>query len=200
MRVQVPASGIRDAVDEVFRDPAYNRVSLLDRLLAWFGDVLEAVLSRIAPGTAPGGVYWILVIVIALVALGVAIRLGAFVALDRRAVRRLAAGMGGAGGAGRDAWALAADHASRGDHTAAAHALYTALLGSIAAGGHLDLHESKTTGDYVRELARRRAAFLAGFRDFARTYDFVIYGLGACDRDRYDRLHFLARNIVKVNG
>jgi hypothetical protein len=145
-------------------------------------------------------VYWILVALVVLIVLAVVIRAGAFILLEHRSTRRLASGVGGAGVVGTDPWAAAAAHASRGDYTSAAHALYIALLGSIAARGHVDVHESKTTGDYVRELARRRAGFLAGFRDFARTYDFVIYGLGACDRDRYDRLYGLARNIAEVNG
>ena len=46
---------------------------------------------------------------------------------------------------------------------------------------------SKTAGDYVREVRRRASPIFPSLRDFARAYDIVIYGLGECDRERYER-------------
>jgi hypothetical protein len=99
-----------------------------------------------------------------------------------------------------DAWQLARGHAARGDYTAAAHALYAALLDAIAGRGEIDLHESKTIGDYLRDLVTRSSTRVPRFREFARSYEVVIYGLGFCDRDRYERLHGLAQRVVESGG
>ena len=100
-------------------------------------------------------------------------------------------------GHGTDWWQRAHELASHDDYTGAAHALYLALLGSVAHRGLITLHESKTTGDYLRELRRRPDSVdLPLFTDFTRSYETVIYGLGTCDRERYTRLDTLAGNIV----
>jgi hypothetical protein len=52
----------------------------------------------------------------------------------------------------------------------------------------------------VREVRRRAPPLFAGFRDFARAYEVVIYGIGACNRDRYERLLALALPIVRPGG
>jgi hypothetical protein len=95
-----------------------------------------------------------------------------------------------------DPWALAQRLAADGNYTDAAHALYQGLLLLLARYDHLRLHESKTVGDYARELRQRSSQRFAPFRDFARTYEVVVYGLGTCDRDRYDRLERLAEAIT----
>jgi uncharacterized protein DUF4129 len=100
---------------------------------------------------------------------------------------------------GRDWWNIAQDSASRGDYTAAAHALYLALLGSVARRGLVSLHDSKTTGDYLRELRRKPDAVdLPRFTDFTRSYETVIYGIGTCDQERYTRLSLLAGGILGI--
>ena len=98
---------------------------------------------------------------------------------------------------GIDWWKRAHELASRDDYTGAAHALYLALLGSVAQRGLITLHESKTTGDYVRELRRKPDSVdLPVFTDFTRSYETVIYGIGTCDRERYARLDTLAGFII----
>lgn len=115
--------------------------------------------------------------------------------------------VGGAPGAARvggrrrgeftgDPWAQAQRLAAAGNYTDAAHALYQGLLLALARRDNLRLHESKTVGDYARELRSRSSQRFAPFRDFARTYEVVVYGLGTCDRDRYDRLQRLAEAIT----
>ncbi|MEO7101883.1 MAG: DUF4129 domain-containing protein [Gemmatimonadaceae bacterium] len=100
---------------------------------------------------------------------------------------------------GTDWWQTAQRHASDGDYTAAAHALYLALLGSAARRGLVSLHESKTTGDYLREVRRRPDAIdLPGFVDFTRSYETVIYGIGICDQERYSRLSNIAGALLGV--
>jgi Domain of unknown function (DUF4129) len=95
-----------------------------------------------------------------------------------------------------DPWALAQRLATAGNYTDAAHALYQGLLLALARRDHLRLHESKTVGDYARELRSRSSQRFTPFRDFARTYEVVVYGLGTCDRERYDRLQRLAEVIT----
>ena len=90
--------------------------------------------------------------------------------------------------------------AARGDYTAAAHALYAALLDAGARQDQIKIHPSKTAGDYVREVRRISSPIFPGFRDFARAYEFVIYGLGVCDRERYERLLSIALPIVAPHG
>lgn len=96
-----------------------------------------------------------------------------------------------------DWWATAQRLAAEGDYTAAAHALYLALLTAAALRGLVSLHDSKTTGDYLREL--RRAANrseLNHFTDFTRSYETVIYGIGSCDSARFTRLRALAASML----
>ena len=100
----------------------------------------------------------------------------------------------------RDPWAAAPEDAARGDYTAAAHALYQALLESAARRGELRLHHSKTLGDYVRELRARSSALFGRFRDFARAYETVIYGIGVCDRERFERLRALALPVIRPDA
>jgi hypothetical protein len=100
----------------------------------------------------------------------------------------------------RDAWTVAQELAASGDFTGAAHALYIALIGSLATRDLLRLHPSKTIGDYLRELRRRPAAPTQAVYEFARTYELVAYGLRPCDADRYARLHALATRVMEHRG
>lgn len=96
-----------------------------------------------------------------------------------------------------DWWTTAQTLAAHDDYTGAAHALYLALIGSAARRGLVSLHESKTTGDYLRELRRKPDAIdLPRFTDFTRSYETVIYGIGTCDRDRFTTLNTLAGNLL----
>jgi hypothetical protein len=96
-----------------------------------------------------------------------------------------------------DWWSAAHALAAREDYTGAAHALYLALIALASRSGLVALHESKTTGDYLRELRRRPGTFdLPRFTDFTRSYEMVIYGIGTCDRDRYIRLNRLAGELI----
>lgn len=94
--------------------------------------------------------------------------------------------------------ATARELATSGDFTAAAHALYLALLTSIAQQGLVLLDESKTTGDYLRELRQRThdAANTRWFDEFTRSYEVVIYGAGVCDSERYSKLDSLAGTLL----
>ena len=192
--MQIPAAAARDTVAAVFRQPAYDRSlreTLWSRVAAWIAGWFDR-LGNVASGSPV--LYWASIALLAsLVALVVA-RV-AYVAYARRewsegGARRRAAVRGG------DPWVLARELSQAGRFTEAAHALYAALLARLAQSERLRLHPSKTAGDYARELRARASAAFPRFRDFARAYDVVVYGLGWCDRDRYERLYALAAPLL----
>lgn len=120
-------------------------------------------------------------------------------------VRRTARTVAGHRAPHDDWWELATRLAGERRFVDAAHALYVALLSSAAARGLLAIDESKTTGDYLRELRRAQngppsrrlsAAELAGWRDFVREYETVVYRLGDCDETCYGTLRGLATTAL----
>ena len=189
---------VHDTVEAVFRDPAYARGVLrtpewLRRVGRWLVDLLGDV--RVPFDASPVLFWGAVALLVTLAALVVARAIWA--ARQRRLVL---AGEGPrrARGSGlpRDQWLAAQALAARGDFTEAAHALYRALLATLARRGQVKLHPSKTVGDYVRELRARSSVLFARFRDFARSYEVVVYGVGWCDEERWKRLHALAEPIV----
>jgi hypothetical protein len=159
--------------------------------VSWIGDQL-AKLFR-AAADSPVVTRTVVAVVAALVV--VLLARAAYVRWQRRAAfpTRRAAGRVGL----EDPWSAAAALAARGDHTAAAHALYAALLARLARRERLRRHPSKTAGDYVRELRALASPAHAPFRAFARDYDVVVYGIGTCDAERYARLLGLADGVLR---
>jgi len=195
---ELPESMIRDTVAAVFRDPAYNGTSLLQQLGAWLLELLRELLLRFRPGGAAAPIIWMIMILVVLLVAAVIARSIWLLDVQRRiGVTGTASGVRGARA---DPWAAARMHAARGDHTAAAHSLYAAILEAIAGRGEIELHEAKTIGDYLRELATRSSAMFGRFREFARSYETVIYGIGFCDRERFERLYGMADAIVGSRG
>ena len=186
---------MRDAIRAVFAQRAYDRsvlTSIWDRLLAnflrWLGEILGAV-SR------SGAAHQAAIVVIVLLLVIIAVRIVLALMSGDLVLRRVGPGWT-ASGKGGDAWADAQRLAAAGRFTDAAHALYAALLRALAARDQVRIHPSKTVGDYTRELRRRSSALVTPYREFARSYEVVIYGLGHCDRERYDRLYALARTML----
>ena len=196
--MQLPAATIQDTVAAVFRDPAYNRTSLLGRFFSWLWSLIQAVFSRFDGRAAPTWVFWVLV---SLSTAGVLLLLMRWAyawhaSRDLRTQRRAALGQAGLE-IDADAWQSALALAARGDYTAAAHALYAGLIRVFARRGEVVLHDSKTIGDYGRDLSARSSPQLGSYREFARSYERVIYGVGTCDRPTYERLLGLARPIAE---
>ena len=191
-------AAIHDTVEAVFRQSAYARGTLrapgwLRRFLHWLGELFGD--ARITVDASPVLFWGSVALLVTLAVLVVGRR--AWAARQRRP------GVAGAGGRRqrgtglpRDPWLAAQALAARGDFTEAAHALYHALLATLARRGLVKVHPSKTAGDYVRELRARSSALFSRFRDFARSYEAVVYGVGWCDRERWERLHALAEPIV----
>jgi hypothetical protein len=191
---------IRDSIAAVFRQHAYERAlqdTLWQRFLEWARRVLGGgmdVLSRVP------GIRWVALGLLSVLAVALIAR--AIYSLRRRpALAAAAAGRTADLLAGEsDPWSLAERLAAAGRHTDAAHALYVASLRALERDERLQLHPSRTIGDYVRDLRMRSSLLFGRFREFARSYEFVVYGLGSCDRDRYERLRQLATPIVRPNA
>jgi hypothetical protein len=191
-------SAVTDALTAVFRQRAYDRSvpqTIMGRIWQWIVDQLGRGLRTVAH--TPGG-RWIFLGLLGLLALALIIhlltsRVGDAPGAEWRTSRRR-------GENAADPWAAAQRFAAAGNYTEAAHELYQGLLRALARRDNIRLHESKTVGDYTRELRARSSQRFAPFREFARTYEVVVYGLGTCDQDRYDRLHRLAVSIAAPAG
>ena len=164
--------------------------------MAWLASQFERY--RQAIGESPV-LHWTSIAVLALLVAAVAGR-AAYLAWVHRGVRSAASRTARARArTAGDPWLAAQALAAAGDYTGAAHALYAALLETVARRERLTLHPSRTVGDYVRDLRTRSSSLFGRFREFARSYETVVYGLGECDRERYERLHALATATI-ANG
>lgn len=201
---QIPERTIHQTVEEIFRAREFQRSTLLNRFWFWLGSLLARFFAWLTRGVhalrhSPP-LYWVVVVTLGVL---VAIAVARLLYLWRVRTARRASGEDWdqqAAVARGDAWAAAQRLAASGNYTAAAHALYAALLDAGARKQQLRLHPSKTAGDYVREVRRRSPAAFPIFRDFARSYEIVIYGVGECNRERYERLFSIALPIVRPNG
>lgn len=205
MMLQASVPRIREAVRTALRAPGYHGVSPLERFLSWLGDELSRFLDWLFRPLRHLGTHrsvsWAVLIVL-LVVLAALVALAAYQSWRRRdrSVAGLRLTTSGRAGRARDPWLAAQELAAGGNFTDAAHALYRALLELGARRGELRLHPSKTAGDYVRELRARSSRMLQRFREFARAYDTVIYGIGSCDRERYERLRTIALAIADADA
>lgn len=192
---QIGNPAVADTVAAVFRSKPFAQhgmVSIGQLFLQWVLATIERILEFAARHPAIGAVLRVAVgiavlALLARIAYAVFLRYSPSIAPSRTAdtVRN------------RDWWASSQQLAATGDYTGAAHALYLALITAAARRGSVSLHESKTTGDYLREVRRRPADIdVRRFTDFTRSYETVIYGVGTCDRDRYTTLSTLALSIL----
>jgi hypothetical protein len=189
------ASAIHDTVAAIARQPAYAvplRQSILGRIVAWvFARIADLV--RLFQGSRDLRVLSLVAAGLILVAI-----VGRIVVARQVDVIRKREGFGADFGAGarRDFWNLARELAERGDHVAASHALYAAVIDALTRSGSIAFHSSKTSGDYARELTRRGLANASEFRAFARYFDRVVYGASSVAADDYARLVDMAARLV----
>jgi hypothetical protein len=190
-------SAIADTVAAVFRSKDFadrHTISIGEIIAQWIWSIFTRFLGFAASHPIVGLVLRFFLGAVALIVLA-RIAYGLLLHYSPSAIgrERLDAGRG------TDWFRVAQEYASQQDYTGAAHALYLALLGSVARRGLVSLHESKTTGDYLRELRRKPDAIdLPRFADFTRSYETVIYGIGTCDADRYARLNALAASLLNI--
>jgi hypothetical protein len=189
-----PATTVRDTVVAITQDAAYDRsvtASVWEYLLGWFADALFGLLDILPDWD--GGRFLVVGLAVLLVVL-----IAARIVLQSRARREHWAGVRGTGGARRstDSMVEAERLAAAGDYLAAAHHLCAALLAASARRGEVTLHPAKTTGDYAREMRRRRAPSEQAFQRFRTRYDRVVYDLQACSPDEYSQLVEAARPML----
>jgi len=190
-------AAIADTVAAVFRSSAFaghGTVSIGELIAEWIWNLVLRFFGFAQSHPAVGLVFRItlglaLLLVLARIVYGLIARFAPSAIEMRRfeSVRRT------------DWWSTAQTLAAQNDYTGAAHALYLALIGAAARRGLVSIHESKTTGDYLRELRRKPDAIdLPRFTDFTRSYETVIYGIGTCDRDRFTTLSSLAGTLLNA--
>ena len=186
---------IHDTVDAIARQPVYAvplRRSLLGRLIGWLferlGDLIE--LFRGSRDLRVASVVAAALILFAIIGRIV-------IARQIDTVRRRGGYHANLGkGERRDYWTLARELAANGDHVAASHAVYAAVIDSLARSGVVTFHSSKTSGDYARELFRRGAANASEFRAFGRYFDRVVYGAATVAPEEYARLADIGQKLV----
>ena len=198
----VPPEVLRDTLAAIFRDHAYTRgarATVWQRISSWLGDQFSRLLEAIGGSSGAQWTARVLLGVVALLLVGRLLYVAWAAWQVRNGPHALGAGRLAARGVG-DPWQHAQAEAAAGRYTEAAHLLYQALLAMLAGRERLRIHESKTAGAYARELRGRSSQAFEGFRDFARVYETVVYGLQHCDRERWERLHALALALGRPRG
>lgn len=192
---RIPAQAVHDSVAAIVRGSEYSRtvhVSLLQLLWSWFVELLRRVLpnlSGVPHGRSIAIVALVGAVLLVLARVLYVVRAGeeSERILRARGIRRTA----------EDHWRDAEQAAAEGRFTDAAHSLYRALLQTLARRERLRLHAAKTAGDYARDLRAAGSPSCRAFRDFGRSYDRIIYGIGSCDRAGYESLLALAMPIIE---
>jgi hypothetical protein len=190
-----PDSVVRDTIARIVQAEEYRRSlgeTAMSKIWRWIWDHVADLYRRLEE--LPYGKEITLVLLLIAVGLIVA-RLVLGVRAEERA-RRVAARVH----SGNKALAIADAErlAASGDFTEAAHLLYAVLLQSGAARGAFRVHPSKTTGDYARELRRKRGSWASPFQSFRSRYDRVIYGDMACSAADFDALLNDANNMLRL--
>ena len=185
---------MRDTVAAIARGDAFQRAttrSLWERLVDLIVRTIRELIAAL-PELRIGN--WLVVTVAVLLVVLIVTR----VVLQKRAERVIWAGdrVGSRLVRRTDPWTEAERLARSGSYVEAAHELCAALLISCARRGELQLHPSKTTGDYARELRRRGAASEHGFQKFRSRYDRVVYDAQRCSADEYAALLADARPLL----
>ena len=189
-----PAVAVQDSVAAIMRQRVYQRsvrATLLERILDWLAALIRRIFGSVAE--IPNA-KWIILGLAVVIVLAIAARLFLSSEAEERR-RRVARGVVHAAG---DPWVEAERLAAAGNYTDAAHLLYRGVTERLAATERIRLHPSKTSGDYARELHRRGVAAHADFRQFARRYDRVLFGVGVCDAATYAMLRDFATRVVRL--
>jgi len=189
------SDAIHDTVAAIARQPAYStsiRQSLLGRFLRFTFDRLSDLRALLSGSP---GVRLTVIVAVALIVIVIIAR----ILVARRIEETRARGRGGRGADGRsrtDYWGRARALARDGDHEAACHALYAAVLDELTRGGGVRFHPSKTSGDYARELARRGAPMAPAFLAFARQFERIVFGTDVVAAEDFDHLVSAAERVA----
>jgi uncharacterized protein DUF4129 len=184
---------IHDTVAAIARQPAYStsiKRSLFGRFLNLIFDWLRD-LRELLGGSRSARL--IVMVAVASMVIVIVARIVVARRIDQGRTRER--GRGGAARTRTDSWARARELATAGDHVAACHALYAAVVDDLARAGALRFHPSKTSGDYARELARRSSRAAPNFLVFARQFEHIAFGTGAAGADDFARLASAAERV-----
>lgn len=185
---------IHDTVAAIARQTVYAipvRQSLFGRALRWLINRIADILEGL------GGSRDARVIVIVTVTVIVLTVVARFVVVRRANFqRRTGTSLRAIGSARRDYWAVADELAAKNDFVGGCHAVYLAVLDTLARSGALALHASKTPGDYVRDLRLRRSGAAAEFRAFARQFETAVYGPAQPVAATYHALRQSAERVI----
>jgi hypothetical protein len=186
---------IHDTVAAIARQREFggaNRQSLIGRALRYllqrFDDLLELLKGSLDARLLLGAA---IIIVIGTV-------LARVYAERRAAERKRRGGVRGSRTERRDLWRVAEELAAAGQLDAASHAVYAALIGALTRSGIVRFHESKTAGDYARDLRRAGVRYAGEFREFGREFDRAVFGVDVVSRAEYERLAELAARLASV--
>lgn len=187
---------IHDTVAKIAAEPKFaehTAASLLGRFLRFIGERISDLLDFLS-GRADAR--WVIIAAVVVVA----IIIGARITLERQTVaaRRARAMHARVSRGGRtDYWTLAAEDAAAGRYAAGCHALYAAVLDTLAREGVVAFHASKTAGDYARELRRNRFARAAEYMEFIRVFDRAAFGTAEPSADDFARVRAAAASIAR---
>ncbi len=188
----IPPDSVRETVAAVFTQSDYYRPlrrSVWQYLVGVWNDAVRMFFSafRDVPW-----VKWLVIGTVAIVIASIVARI-----LFVRKVQHATSISSRTSSLAGDPWTAARDHAAAGRYLDAVHALYLALLESLARTDRLALDPAKTVGDYSRELRAASSRTLPVFRDFARVYEPIVWGSRDCDRKCYDTLAAIAERVAR---
>lgn len=192
----LPPSVVLDSLASVIATGEYAR-GLRDTLFLRFISWIEGIVQRAIDAAGDfRAVRWTAIGLLVVIVASVVGRTIWYWVLERRALERLERAAGARLVDGEDPLLAARRAAGAGNHTAAAHLLYRALLVRLAGSERLRLHPAKTSGDYARELRSRKSDAAMPFREFSRTYERAVYGSADVDVNMWERLHSLAEPLL----
>lgn len=185
-----PPAAVHDTVAAVVNGRAFGRslqVSLAQRLIRWISGGLDALMHYLRTSEPAR---WLAIGFAVLLVVLVVSRL--LLAARARSEDDMVGGDGGRSRPGEDPWLAAARFSEAGLFAEATHALYRAVVESVARTDRLRLDPSRTSGDYARDLRARGSSRYGAFRSFARRFDVAVYGHGRCDAAAFTELSRLA--------
>lgn len=180
----ITRSGARDEARRELRKAVYHAgdESPVMRALRWALHKISELLDKLIR-IAPGGAKSLIVLLVLLVLLAVAVRLGLGPAHLRDALtdRRGGARSRSAAEYRAEAESLAA----RGDFKEAVRARFRAVIRELEERGVLDPRPGRTAGEIVREGSTAVPSVAADLRTAAGTFDAVWYGRRTATADDY---------------
>lgn len=191
---ELAPDSVRETLAAVFQQGVYHRPlrrSLWQYIVGWWHDMMRALFGAMRE------IPWAQWAVIGAAVLVILLVIARVLFLRRARDPGTAGRLSQQSSQAADPWTVARKHAAAGRYLDAAHALYLAMLESVASRDRLSLDPAKTVGDYARELRAASSARLPGFREFARAYEPVVWGSRDCSKERYEALEAIAGRAMR---